>query len=141
MNPKNDQQNCGFVIDAVAARPRGKDRSAVAQSGRDGAWDEIESRFNPKITWDQKIDDAYSQVKQAGDGALAIVGIRYPDGAGPHVVVIGNDSGKVGIVEAQDWGNGQKAGVIYSAKAANARYNSDGKSVIGIGLLPKSDRK
>ncbi|WP_244593111.1 phage portal protein [Rhodoblastus acidophilus] len=106
VNPKNDQQNCGFVIDAVAARLRGTDRSAVAQSGREGAWDEIESRFNMKITWGQKIDDAYSQVKQAGDGALAIVGIRYPDGAGAHVVVIGNDRGKVGIVEAQDWGNG-----------------------------------
>jgi hypothetical protein len=121
----------------VAARLRGTNAKAVAKTGLDGSWAEIEDRFNTKIGWGKSIDDAYGAAKSAGDGAMAIVGIKYSNNAGSHVVIIANDHGKVGIVEGQNWKPGQNAGVIYDAKAANLRYNSDGKSEIGVGVIPR----
>ena len=56
--------------------------------------------------------------------------------APPHAVIMANDGDEVGIVEGQDWSNGQGRGVITDPKKANARYNSGGRSNIGIGILP-----
>jgi uncharacterized Zn-binding protein involved in type VI secretion len=137
VNPTNSVVNCGNIIDAVAARLRGTNPTATAPTGGDGTFTQIEGRFNTTITWGQSFNAAFNQVQAGGDGTMAIIGIQYA-GGGSHVVVMANDRGSVGIVEGQNWGPGQGAGVITTSAAANARYNSGGGSNIGIGILPRS---
>ncbi len=136
VNPTNNGENCGHIIDAVVARLRGTDPNATAPIGKDGTWTDIEQRFNTKIQWGQDLDTAYQDVAAGGNGTIAIIGILPSDDRTPHVVIMANDGDEVGIVEGQDWSNGQRRGVITDPKKANARYNSDGRSNIGIGILP-----
>jgi hypothetical protein len=44
VNPANDGENCGHIIDAVVARLRGTDPNATAPAGYDGQWEDIENR-------------------------------------------------------------------------------------------------
>jgi hypothetical protein len=48
-----------------------------------------------------------------------------------------DDNGTVGILEAQNWGGSNPKEVITNADEANKRYNGDGGSTIGYGILPK----
>ncbi len=109
---------------------------ATAPAEQDGTFPQIEDRLNVKIEWGQSLDKAYQDVAAGGDGTIGVIGIAYSDGQNARVVIIANDHGTVGIVEGQDWGNGKGRGVITDPKRANARYNSDGRSNIGIGIFP-----
>ena len=51
-------------------------------------------------------------------------------------VLLANDGGSVGIVEGQDWGAGNPPEAITDVNRANTRYNSDGGSNIGWGIVP-----
>ncbi len=135
VNPTNDGENCGKIIDAVVARLRGTDLNATAAAGRDGSFPDIEQRFNTKIKWGQSLDSAYQDVAAGGNGTIGVLGIAYSDGQNSHVVIIANDHGTVGIIEGQDWGKGLERGVIVDSKKANARYNKDGRSYIGFGII------
>ncbi|MGB6174908.1 MAG: hypothetical protein WBF43_00885 [Methylocella sp.] len=55
VNPTNDGDNCGKIIDAVA-RLRGTDPNATAPARKDGTWPDIELRFNTKIQWGRSLD-------------------------------------------------------------------------------------
>jgi hypothetical protein len=46
-----------------------------------------------------------------------------------------NQNGTVAIIEGQDWGNEDPREVIDDPARANERYNSDGGSSIGWGLV------
>ncbi|MGH6863844.1 MAG: toxin glutamine deamidase domain-containing protein, partial [Methylocella sp.] len=105
VNPTNDGDNCGKIIDAVVARLRGIDPNATAPVGTDGTWDDIEQRFNTTFKWGQSLDSAYQEVTAGGDGTIGVLGIKYSNGKA-HVVIVANDHGTVGIVEGQDWGKG-----------------------------------
>lgn len=135
VNPTNSGINCGNIIDAVIDRLTGKNPNAVAPTTQDGSWDEIEKRHNIKIQWGQSFQKAFDAVKAGGDGTVAIVGINYSDGNTAHVVTMTNDHGTVGIIEGQDWGTGQPQGFNTSPADANKRYNSDGGSDIGYGIV------
>jgi hypothetical protein len=137
VNPTKSGENCGNIIDAVVARLRGTDRNATAPAESDGVWSDIEQRLNTKIQWGTSLDSAYHDVAAGGDGTIGVLGITYSNGRGAHVVVIANDHGTVGIVEGQDWGKGQRPGVITDPKRASARYSPDGGSDFGFGILPR----
>jgi uncharacterized Zn-binding protein involved in type VI secretion len=135
VNPLGSVINCGNIIDAVIDRFTGKDPSAVAPDKQDGTFEEIEKRHGTKIQWGHNFQDAFNAVRKGGDGTIAILGIQYSDPNTSHVVVMTNDHGNVGIVEAQDWGKGNPPEVITDPARANQRYNSDGGSDVGIGMV------
>jgi hypothetical protein len=137
VNPTNDGENCGKIIDAVVARLRGTDPNATAPAGQDGTWTDIEQRFNTKIQWGQSLDSAYQDVAAGGDGTIGVLGNAFSNGRDYHVVIIANDNGTVGIAEGQDWGKGQLPGVITDPKKASARYSPDGGSTFGFGIIPR----
>jgi uncharacterized Zn-binding protein involved in type VI secretion len=139
VNPTNSTQNCGYIIDAVVARLRGTNPSATAPDKQDGSFSDIEKRFGTTINWNQSFQGAFDAVKAGGDGTIAIIGVQY-SGSGSHVIVMANDKGKVGIVEGQTWGPTQPKGVIDNPAAANARYNPDGKSNVGFGIIPPAKK-
>ncbi len=132
VNPEDGNVNCGYIIDAVYARVSGADPKAVAQSTeRDGSWKEIEQRFDTKLDQGKSFADAYDAVRQGGDGTAAVVKIIYGDGDA-HVVIMANDKGAVGIVEGQGGGE-----FITAPGKADEAYNSDGKSTVRYGIVPK----
>lgn len=139
VNPSNGTENCGNIIDAVVARLNGSNPNAVAPNATDGGWNDIQTRFKTQLTWNQSFQNAFTAVKEGGNGTTAIIGIVY---SGPrpnsHVLVMTNDKGTVGIMEAQDWGPGNPKEVITSPDVANKRYNPDGGSNIGFGIIPQS---
>jgi hypothetical protein len=135
VNPTKSVENCGNIIDAVVARLRGTDPNATAPKEKDGTWTDIEQRFNTKIQWGQSLDSAYQDVEAGGDGTIGVLGIIYSNRKSSHVVIIANDHGTVGIVEGQDWGKGQRQGVITDRKKASIRYSPDGRSTFGLGIL------
>jgi hypothetical protein len=75
-------------------------------------------------------------VSAGGDGTTAIIGIGHTSRTAAHVVVLTNQDGNVGIIEGQDWGSGKPPKVITNPADANNRYNSDGGSNFGWGLVP-----
>jgi len=135
VNPEGSVVNCGHIIDAVIARLRGTDPDAVAPAERDGSFDAIEERLGTTIGWNSDFQAAYDAVRNGGPGTVAVVGIEY-SGGGSHVVILANDNGTVGIVEGQNWGEGNPAEVITDVDRANERYNADGGSNVGWGLVP-----
>lgn len=135
VNPSGSVVNCGNIIDAAAARLSGADPKAVAPAGQDGSFTDIEGRFNTSLTWGSDFNTAFDAVRDGGDGTMAIVGIGYSGGTASHVVLLANDHGTVGIVEGQNWGPGNPPEVITDVARANTRYNSDGGSNIGWGLV------
>jgi hypothetical protein len=135
-NPLGGTVNCGHIIDAVAARIRGTDPNATAPLGRDGYFADIENRFNTTIDWGSDFQSAFDAVRKGGDGTMAVVGMTDQTGWA-HVVLLVNDRAIVGIVEAQDGGPGYPPEVITNVGRANTRYNLDGRSYIGWGLVPK----
>ncbi len=134
INPKAGTVNCGWNIDAVIARFTGADANATSPTDMDGAWDEIEQRHNTTFSWGGSFQDAFDAVQNGGPGTAAIVGIGY-GGGGAHVVAMVNQNGTVAIVEGQDWGNSDPREVITDSNRANERYNGDGASTIGWGLV------
>lgn len=136
VNPTGSTINCGFIIDAVVARLRGTDPKATAPNQQDGSFSDIEKRFSTTIQWNQTMQGAFDQVQAGGNGTTAIIGIQY-GGGGAHVITMVNDNGTVGIVEGQTWDKNDPAGFITDPAIANARYNPDGKSNIGVGVVPK----
>jgi papain fold toxin 1 (glutamine deamidase) of polymorphic toxin system len=134
INPAGSVINCGFNIDAVVARLTGANAGATAPPGRDGSFTAIEARHHTSLTWGSSFDAAYDAVGQGGPGTMAIVGIVYSSGAS-HVVVLANNGGTVGIVEGQNWGAGNPQEVVTSTDRANERYNTDGNSNVGWGLV------
>lgn len=135
VNPNGGTVNCGNIIDAVAARLSGRDPNATAPTDRDGSFTDIEGRFNTTLNWGSDFQSAYDAVSAGGPGTMAVVGIGYSGGTGSHVVILANDGGTVGIVEGQNWGAGNPPEVITDVDRANARYNSDGGSNIGWGIV------
>ncbi|SIN91582.1 PAAR domain-containing protein [Vannielia litorea] len=135
VNPSGSVVNCGNSIDAVLDRLDGTDPNAVAPATRDGLFSDIEARHGTTLGWNSSFQDAFDAVQAGGPGTRAIVGIRY-SGGGSHVVVMANDGGTVGIVESQDWGPGNRREVITDAGRANTRYNGDGGSNVGWGIVP-----
>ena len=136
VNPTNNQNNCGNITNAVVDRMKGTDPNAVAQPATTGVSPTfMEQRNNTKIDYGKTLQQAFDAVKQGGNGTTAIVVILWSGGGG-HVVALGNDQGVVGIVEGQDWGSGNPKEVITDVAAANQRYNPDGMSKIGYGLVP-----
>ena len=134
VNPNGGTVNCGNIIDAVAARLSGRDPDATSTNDGDGSFTEIEGRFNTTLGWGSDFQSAYDAVAAGGPGTMAVVGIGYSGGTGSHVVILANDGGTVGIVEAQNWGDGNPPEVITDVDRANERYNSDGGSNIGWGM-------
>ena len=130
VNPENGTNNCGKIIDAVISRLKDPKSKAVAETGLNGSWDEIENRHNVKIDWNKSFSQAYEAVKYGGNGTTGIIGIQYGDGVTAHVIVITNKGGTVAIIEGQGGGK-----AITSAEKADKLYNNDGKSTIGFGLL------
>jgi len=133
-NPMGGTVNCGNIIDAVVARLSGADPDATAPTARDGSFDEINQRFNTTVSWGQGFQAAYDAVQNGGPGTMAIVGIAY-GGGGSHVVVLANVDGTVGVIEGQDWGDDDPREVVSTVDRANERYNSDGGSDIGFGII------
>ncbi len=109
---------------------------AAAPAGQDGTFPQIEQRFGTTLTWGSDFQSAFDAVRAGGDGTMAVVGIGYSGGRGSHVVLLANDGGSVGIVEGQDWGAGNPPEAITDVNRANTRYNSDGGSNIGWGIVP-----
>lgn len=137
VNPTNSQKNCGYITNAVVDRIKGTDPSETAPDKGPVGVSFMEQRNNTHITFGKTLNEAFDAVKQGGNGTVAIVVILWPPpGSGGHVVALSNDGGVVGIVEGQDWGPGQPKEVITDVSAANQRYNPDGKSIIGYGLVP-----
>ncbi|WP_254695291.1 PAAR domain-containing protein [Oceanicola sp. D3] len=136
VNPSGSVINCGHSIDAVLDRLDGTDPNATAPAHGDGSFSDIEARHGTTLQWGSSFQDAFDAVQAGGPGTRAIVGIGYSSGTASHVVVMANDGGTVGIVESQDWGPGNRREVITDAARANTRYNSDGGSNIGWGLVP-----
>ena len=135
INPKAGTVNCGWNIDAVVARFTGADANATSPTDMDGSWDEIEQRHDTTFSWGSSFQDAFKAVQKGGPGTAAIVGIGYGGGGGAHVVAMVNQNGTVAIVEGQDWGNSDPREVITDSNRANERYNGDGASNIGWGLV------
>lgn len=134
VNPLDGDVNCGNIIDSVIARLTGADPNATAPLDRDGTFAEIENRHNTDIAWGGTFDDAFKAVRDGGDGTIAIVGIQY-GGGGSHVVVLANKGGEVAIVEGQHWDNSNPREAITTPQRANERYNSDGASTVGYGIV------
>jgi hypothetical protein len=132
VNPDNGNSNCGKIIDAVIARIKDPDSTAVADIQVNGSFPEIEKRHNVQIKWGKSFKDAFNEVKKGGDGTIGIVGVVYGDEETSHVIVITNKKGVVAIIEGQGGGK-----AISSPDEADRRYNSDGKSNIGLGILNK----
>lgn len=126
--------NCGFIIDAVRSRLTGSDPNASAPNQQDGSFSDIEGRFNTKINWNQSFQSAFDAVRNGGNGTTAIIGVQY-SGGGAHVLVMTNRNGTVAIMEGQDWGTGNPREVITNPARADQRYNSDGASNIGWGIV------
>ncbi len=137
VNPTGSTINCGNIIDAVAARLNGSDPNATAAATQDGSFAEIEQRFGTTLSWGSDFQSAFDAVRAGGDGTMAIVGIEYTGGSGSHVVLLANNGGTVGIAEAQNWDEDNPPEVITDADRANTRYNPDGGSNIGWGLVPR----
>ena len=135
VNPTASTINCGHIIDAVVARFTGSDPGATAPAGMDGSFEEIEQRHNTTLTWGSNFQAAFDAVAAGGPGTVAIVGIGYSGGGGSHVVALVNNNGTVGVVEGQDWGNNDPREVVTSVDRANERYNTDGGSNIGWGIV------
>jgi hypothetical protein len=135
INPKAGTVNCGWNIDAVVARFTGADANATSPTDMDGSWGEIEQRHNTTFSWGSNFQAAFDAVQNGGPGTAAIVGIGYSGGGGAHVVAMVNQNGTVAIVEGQDWGNSDPREVITDVNRANERYNGDGGSDIGWGLV------
>ena len=136
VNPDSSVINCGNIIDAALARIRGTDSAATAPDTQDGSFEDIEKRMNTRINWNQGFQNAFDAVKNGGNGTTAVVGIQYSSGTTAHVILLTNDHGTVGIIEGQNWGFGARPGLIESVDEANDRYNSDGGSNIGYGIIP-----
>lgn len=136
VNPANSVQNCGLIIDAVIDRLTGSDPQAVAPDQMNGSFAEIEQRHGMTMAWGHTFSDAFQAVRNGGNGTIAIVGIQYSGGTASHVVVMANDHGSVGILEGQNWGPNDPREVITTPERANARYNADGGSNVGFGLIP-----
>ncbi len=139
VNPSNSVINCGNIIDAFIDRLTGANPNATAPDETDGTFDEIEKRHNTKLQWHKSFKDAFDAVKAGGNGTIAIVGIQYSGGTVSHVVVMENAHGHPVILEGQDWGKGDPKEIITNTDRANARYNSDGGSDIGYGIVRKGD--
>ncbi|HYC57703.1 MAG TPA: toxin glutamine deamidase domain-containing protein [Candidatus Binatia bacterium] len=135
VNPANSGVNCGHIIDAAIGRLKGTNPTATAPAQQDGSFADIERRHGTKLKWNSSFADAYKAVQAGGDGTMAIVGIQYSNKTSAHVVVMANRGGTVAILEGQDWGAGNPKEVITTANRANARYNGDGGSNIGWGLV------
>ena len=136
VNPTGSVINCGNIIDAVIAQLDGSDPNATAPNAQDGSFDEIGARHGTSIQWGHSFQDAFNAVQAGGNGTTAIIGINYSGGTASHVVVMTNVNGQVGIVEGQDWGSGNPREVISSPEHANQRYNADGGTDVGIGIVP-----
>ena len=134
VNPTKSVVNCGNIVDAVVARLDGSNPTAVSPATQDGSFDDIAARHGTAFQWGHNFNDAFQQVRDGGDGTVALVGIQYAGGASSHIVTMANQGGVVGIAEAQDWGPGLPQEVITDPARANARYGAD--SDIGIALLP-----
>jgi uncharacterized Zn-binding protein involved in type VI secretion len=139
VNPTDSVINCGNIIDAFISRLTGADPNATAPNQMDGTFDEIEQRHNVKLQWNKNFNDAFDAVKAGGNGTIAIVGIDYSGGTASHVVVMANAHGQPVILEGQNWGPGNPKETITSPDRANARYNSDGGSNIGYGIVRQGD--
>lgn len=137
VNPSGSFENCGNIIDAVAARLNGTDPNAVAPAEEDGTFEEIEDRFGTDIDWGSDFQSAFDAVENGGHGTMAIVGVEYSDGAS-HVVIMANDHGTVGIVEGQG-DDAAPPEVVTDAGRANELYNDDGGSDIGWGIVGSRD--
>jgi uncharacterized Zn-binding protein involved in type VI secretion len=135
VNPTNSVVNCGNIIDAVVARLTGTNPNATAPAGRDGSWAQIDARMGTTIQWGHSFQDAFDAVQKGGDGTIAVIGIKYGSGTASHVVIMTNANGQATIVEGQDWGTGNPKEADSSVAQANARYNNDGKTDVGIGII------
>ena len=136
VNPKESNINCGHIVDAVIARLKGTDPDAVAPAEQDGSFDAIGARHGTEVKWGKTFEQAFDEVNSGPEGTTAIVGILYGGGTASHVVVMTKQDGKATIIEAQDWGAGNPREAITTPERANERYNADGKSNVGVGVLP-----
>lgn len=136
VNPADSTSNCGYIIDAVIARTCGRDPHAVAPAVQDGSFADIEARHNTTIVWGLSFNEAFDRIRASREGATAVLGIRYaPHLFSSHVVVIVKRDGVVAIVEAQHWGSDAPREVITTPQRANERYNQDGRTAVGLGLI------
>lgn len=135
VNPTGSVVNCGNIVDAVIARLNGTNANATSPAAQNGSFAAIAARHNTTINWGSSFQAAFDAVQAGGPGTTAIVGIRYSGGNASHVVVMTNDNGNVGIVEGQNWGTGNPQEAVTSPARANQRYNSDGGSNIGYGIV------
>lgn len=134
INPTGSVINCGFNIDAAIARLYGTNAGATSPAGQDGSFTQIGNRHGTTINWGNSLDDAFTTVRNGGPGTTAIVGIDYGNGSS-HVVVMTNHYGTPVIIEGQNWGAGNPAGVISDPAVAQTRYNP---ADVGIGVLPNN---
>ncbi len=131
--------NCSPHRRRRVARLNGTNPLATAPVTLQGeAWTAIEARFGLRMGWGQSFDDAFQAVQGGGDGTAALVGIQYPGGQVSHVLVMTNEGGTVGMMEAQVFPGSPDPEVITSAARADQRYNATGQDVIGFGIIPGS---
>ena len=137
VNPTNSTVNCAQIVDAVIARLQGVNPTATAPASAPTVTPaDVENHYHTTITWGQTFAGAFNQVQAGGDGTVAAVVIIYPGGTSGHIVTLANDRGTVGIVEGQNRGPGQGAGVITNPAVANTRYNPTGGNSIGVAPIP-----
>ena len=101
----------------------------------DGSWSEIEQRHNMTFSWGSSFQDAFDAVQNGGPGTAAIMGIGYGGGGARTWWRWSTRTAPSAIVEGQDWGNSDPREVITDSNRANERYNGDGASNIGWGLV------
>ncbi len=132
VNPTNGDKNCAYIAYAVVARLRGIDPKAVAPAGayNSGSEKKIDELIG-KPFLSGSFEEIFEHVIRGGDGAIAIIRIKFP-GRVAHVVVMANFKGQVGIIEAQ-----RPKQLIIFPEDADAYYNPNGNNSIGYRMGPK----
>jgi hypothetical protein len=139
VNPTNSGDNCEKIMDAVIERLRGTNPDAVAEAGMGADWPEIKKHYKIAFVLG-RFDEIFRKVREAGDGAIVVIGIIYPNGKS-HVLVIANVGGVVGIIEGQDKKDKKtntiisQRKVIYTPEEADERYGYNGRSIISYGFV------
>jgi uncharacterized Zn-binding protein involved in type VI secretion len=120
INANNGTVNCGHIIDSVISYVRGEGIT-TASTSRDGSWAEINQRLGTNIDPSQAttFEAIYQDLENRGPGSMTLVST----GGGSHVVVAANINGQVGIMEGQDWSNGDR-GFITDRSVAESRYGN-----------------
>jgi hypothetical protein len=100
VNPLGAKMNCPFIVEAIIARLYGTYPTATAPNLPDGRnLNEMENAYQTKFSDIASYQEAFERLRQAGDGAVAVLDICF-EGSG-HVVVMTNQLGNPAVIEGQ----------------------------------------